>query len=52
MYKLINNKEKIIGKTILLIDDIFTTGSTLNECARVLKEGGAGSVDVLTIAKD
>ena len=51
MYKLIN-KEKIIGKNILLIDDIYTTGATLNECARILKEGGAGNIDVLTIAKD
>ncbi len=39
------------GKTVLLIDDIFTTGSTLNQCARVLKEKGALKVDALTISR-
>lgn len=51
VYKIVN-KEKIKGKTILLIDDIYTTGATLNECAKILKEGGARVIDVLTIAKD
>lgn len=36
---------------LLLIDDVLTTGSTVNECARVLKKGGAGRVDVLTLAR-
>lgn len=36
------------GGRVLLIDDIYTTGSTAGECARVLLESGAGSVDVLT----
>lgn len=45
-------KENIINKKILLIDDIFTTGSTANECSRILKIEGATKVDVLTIAKD
>ena len=35
----------------LMIDDVFTTGSTVNECARVLKEHGARRVDVLTVAR-
>jgi len=38
-------------KRVLLIDDVFTTGATMNECARVLKEAGAASVTVLTLAR-
>ena len=37
-------------KDILIIDDVITTGSTLNECARILKEGQAGRVDVAALA--
>ena len=51
VYKVIN-KEKIINKKILLIDDIYTTGSTLNECSKALIQAGASYVDVFTIAKD
>lgn len=43
-----NNNFDIRGKRIILVDDIFTTGSTVNECARVLKKNGAESVFVLT----
>lgn len=46
------NLEKIQGKNILLFDDIFTTGSTVNECSKILKKAGAKTVGVLTIAKD
>lgn len=48
----VQNAQKINCKSILLIDDIYTTGSTVNECAKVLKKNGAKLVDVLTIAKD
>ena len=36
------------GKTLLLIDDIVTTGATLNECAKVLKQNGAKAVYCLS----
>lgn len=48
----VKNIEKIKNKKILLFDDVFTTGSTTNECSRLLKENGAKKVGVLTIAKD
>jgi ComF family protein len=38
------------GKAVLLIDDVVTTGSTVNECAGTLLRAGAASVDVLAIA--
>lgn len=38
-------------KNILLIDDIFTTGATINECVSVLKKAGAERIDVLVFAK-
>ena len=50
-YELINN-EKIINKKIILFDDIYTTGCTVNEIAKLLKNNGAKEVLVLTIAKD
>ena len=39
------------GRTVLLLDDVFTTGSTLEACARALKRAGATKVLVLTIAR-
>lgn len=39
------------GKRILLVDDIYTTGSTLEACARLLRKGGAGQVVSLTLAR-
>lgn len=43
--------ELVKGKNILLIDDVFTTGSTVRECAQVLRRAGARRVDVLTVAR-
>lgn len=46
----IREREKIENKIVLLVDDVFTTGSTIEECSRVLKEAGAREVRALTIA--
>lgn len=51
VYKL-ENKEKIQNKKIILIDDIYTTGSTAEECSKILKQNGAKEILILTIAKD
>ncbi|MBO5179877.1 MAG: ComF family protein [Clostridia bacterium] len=48
---IVKNSNAIRGKTILLIDDIYTTGATVNECSRILKENGAKKIIVATIAK-
>lgn len=44
-------RDAILGKSILILDDVFTTGATTNECARVLKENGARQVYVLAISR-
>jgi predicted amidophosphoribosyltransferase len=43
-------KEELLGKSVLLVDDVYTTGATVNECSKVLVRGGAERVDVLTLA--
>ena len=48
----VKNKEYISNKNILIFDDIYTTGSTANECSKMLVEAGARSIGILTIAKD
>ena len=43
---------KLLGKTVLLVDDLFRSGATLNACCRILKEkAGVASVSVLTMTK-
>jgi ComF family protein len=39
------------GRRVVVIDDVMTTGATVEECARVLKRAGAASVGVLTLAR-
>ncbi len=43
--------QKIIDKRVLLVDDVYTTGATVNECARLLLARGATHVDVLSLAR-
>ena len=43
--------QSIKGKRILLIDDVFTTGTTVNECAKILRKAGSSDVFVLTLAR-
>ncbi len=43
--------EWVTGRCVLLIDDVMTTGATLNECARVLKRAGAQTVWGLTVGR-
>ena len=49
---IIKNSRIIKDKTIIIFDDIFTTGSTANECSKILKQNGAKEILVMTLAKD
>jgi ComF family protein len=43
--------DQIQGRRVLLVDDVLTTGSTVEECARMLKDAGAKEVVVVTVAR-
>ena len=53
IYTLNSNRiDSLKNKKILIVDDIFTTGNTVNECAKVLRKINIKQVGILTIAKD
>jgi len=47
----VRDTESVRGRTIILVDDVVTTGSTMNSCARCLKNAGAGKVVGLALAR-
>jgi competence protein ComFC len=47
----VHRKAAIAGKRLLLVDDVLTTGSTLDECARMLQKAGAEAIYALTVAR-
>jgi ComF family protein len=48
---IVTDKKKVAGNNIILIDDVYTTGATINECAQTLLKAGAQKVAVLTLAR-
>jgi len=48
---IVSRLQEIDGRNVLLIDDVFTTGTTVSECARVLLRAGASKVFVATVAR-
>lgn len=47
----VKNSQRVDKKNIVLVDDVYTTGTTLNECAKTLKAHGAKDVQALTLAR-
>jgi len=47
----IGKSKKMANRKVLLVDDVMTTGATVNACAKILKKSGATSVHVITVAR-
>lgn len=47
----VKDRGRLSGREVLLVDDVFTTGATASECARVLRRAGAARVWVATVAR-
>jgi len=48
---MVKRPEMVAGKSVLLVDDVFTSGATMEECSRVLKRSGAAAVHLFTLAR-
>ena len=47
----VEKSEKILGKNIVLLDDVYTTGATVEECKKMLLQAGAQNVSIVTLAR-
>jgi ComF family protein len=47
----VRERAQVRGRSVLLVDDVYTTGATVNECARTLRQAGARRIDVLVLAR-
>lgn len=47
----VTRPQRVHGQRVLLVDDVYTTGATVDECSRELMRAGAAGVDVLTLAR-